>query len=256
MAEIVIGDEKLNTDLLFPQEFGRGLDLSLKGEAGYGDAATGFPDELLIPRSEWQARIEEKEERHSRLSDLRSLYGHRTKNQKQTSMCWSFGTVTCCELRRLAQGEPLISLSPASVAGPVKNYRDPGGWGLDAIRYIAKNGIVPSAHWPDAENNRKYATTVNKAMALNFRFTEWHALRPRSVEQTVSCLLRNIPVAAGYNWWRHLVALLDVLWLDGAPAIRFLNSWGEQFGEQGYGILRGQRMLPDDAVCPRVAIGG
>ena len=48
----------------------RGLDLSLRTEEGYRGVAEPFPRSLLIPRSEWQARIKEREQLRSRLVDL------------------------------------------------------------------------------------------------------------------------------------------------------------------------------------------
>lgn len=40
----------------------------------------------------------------------------------------------------------------------------------------------------------------------------------------------------------------DPLWIDGEPATRIWNSWGPNWADGGFGILRGSKMIPDDIV--------
>ena len=72
--------------------------------------------------------------------------------------------------------------------------------------------------------------------------------------QLISCLLRRIPVAVGYDWWGHEVTAVDAIWLDGTVAIRIRNSWGMSWGNKGFSVLQGNKMIPADAVCARVAV--
>lgn len=237
-----------------PKEFGRGLDLSLKGPFTYGAGADPFPDEMLIPESEWEARIREMEETKTRLSDLVDQAGLPCKNQEQTNYCWINAPTHCVEIVRVIQNQPMVLLSPASVGGPMTDFQNVGGWGGPGLAGIAERGLCPVDKWPANAISRSYWTPENKTLALNYRQTEWWEGKPRNLRQLVSLLLRRTPTAGGYNWWSHEVTLYEPVWLDGTVAIRFRNSWGMNWGSNGYSILQGSKMYPDDQVSPRAAI--
>ena len=167
--------------------------------------------------------------------------------------CWANAPVYATQVVRSQQNQGLVLLSPASVAAQIKNYKNVGGWGREALEWIVERGIVPVSQWPANAIDRRYATPANLALAMQYRVDEWTELKPRSLDQLVSLLLRRIPVPVGYSWWAHQVTAIDALWLDGEIAIRIRNSWGN-WGENGYGVLKGSRLLPDDAVAPRTAL--
>lgn len=234
--------------------FGRGLDLSLRTKEGYAGIAAPFPAELLIPRHEWQARIEERKAKKATLRDLTKLYNLPCKNQESTSYCWIFGPTHCMELKRLQQGQKVISLSPASAGAQIKNFRNVGGWGREGLEFISNKGLCPSEKWPDTAIERQYLTAENQALMLDYRATEWVEAVPRNVDQYISLLLRNEPVAGGYNWWGHEVASYDPEWVDGAIAVLIRNSWGMGWGTEGFSLLQGSKMIPDDIVAPYVSV--
>ena len=149
----------------------------------------------------------------------------------------------------MKQNQPLVRLSPASVAAPIKRFANRGGWGRDAIRWLADRGAVPVGSWPANSREQKYYNDSNRELAKNYMVREWVECQPRNLSQMVSLLLRGIPLAAGYNWWGHEVTLTEAIWLDGEVAIRFRNSWGN-WGDYGFGIVRGSKMLADDLVGP------
>lgn len=234
----------------------RGLDLSQRPREGYAypELATPFPSELLIPRSEWQARIQEMEERKTRLSDLVKQSGLPCKDQGSTNYCWINAPTYCTEVIRVLQNQQMVILSPASAGAQIKNYRNVGGWGKEGLLWIIDKGLVPVEKWPANAINRTYATDENKQLALDYRVAEWFELRPRNLEEQVSILMRRIPLAVGQNHWSHEVTHEDPIWLDGTIAIRFRNSWGMGWGNQGYSVQQGSKMYADDAVAPRVAL--
>ena len=253
-GEVIIDDSTPESATVVP---GMSLGLELprghsSTEYNYGGAADPFPSELELPESDWQGMIQESEERKSRLSDLMNLATLPEKDQDGLSYCWIFGPTQAVEVVRMAQGEPYVSLSPASAGGPIKGFRNVGGWGKEGLEWIVEKGLCPSSVWPDTSLNRSLYSEANKALALKYRVTEWYELKPRSVKQLVSCLLRRIPVAVGYNWWSHEVLAVEPLWLDGAVALRIRNQW-KGWGEKNFGVLRGGKLVPDDAVAPRVA---
>jgi hypothetical protein len=165
--------------------------------------------------------------------------------------CWVHGPTTALHLLQKRDGGEFISLSPASVGAKIKNFRNVGGWGKEAIEFIEKYGICPSSQWPVNAIDRKYDTQANKDLAKKFKVVDWLECVPRNVKQMMTCLLRRIPVAVGYNWWGHEVCAIDPVHLGRNQfGIRIWNSWGDSWGERGMSVLTGSKMPPDDAVAP------
>ena len=83
--ETIIDDSTPQSVLLEPDGMSKGLrtDPQPAGE-GY-QAAVPFPAHLMIPESEWQARIQEREERKTRLSDLIDQANLPCKDQNGTN---------------------------------------------------------------------------------------------------------------------------------------------------------------------------
>lgn len=255
MAKDFIVNDTTPNDVIFDPTKGRGLNLEDRPRGyAYGAVAEPFPDELLIPRSEWQARIKEMEDTKTRITDLCDLRGLKVKDQARTNFCWFNAPTHCLEIDRVMQNESPVSLSPASGACKITNFRNVGGWGKQALEFIIDTGVVPSSMWPDTAIDRQYDTAATNAERAKYRVVEWWELEPRNLDQLMSVLLRRWPVAVGYNWWSHEVTAVNPRWIDGAPALDIDNSWGTSWGTNGRGVLQGNRMLPDDAVVPRTAL--
>ena len=256
MDRAIIDDHTPDRDL-FPPGKGRGLSLAGR-EPGYAYSSTArpLPPEWLIPRSEWQARIEEREAAKARLSDIVDQAKLPCKDQGTSNFCWANATTHTLEIARAVQGEPTVILSAASVGAPITGYRNQGGYGPDALEYLDANGAVPESAWPANAIDKRYATQANLALGRLYRVAAWIEAAPQSLDETISLLLLDVPVAVGLGWWGHEVTYYDPLWLDGEIAIRARNSWGMAWGDRGYFTLRGRRMLPDDAVAPTMALPG
>jgi hypothetical protein len=206
----------------------------------------------LIDEAEWPERIRDMANEQSRLSDIIKSSGMAALNQGQTNFCWANGPVNAVRAIRTVQNQGYIGLSPASVACLINNFRNEGGWGTEALKWIVSNGIVPTDLWPANAINRQYFTAEAKETALKYRVQEWWDLTPRSMKELATCLLMRIPVAIGLNWWRHEVMAVDLVDKD---SILIWNSWGDDWpssGAGGFSVLRGYKALPDDAVAPRV----
>jgi hypothetical protein len=237
-----------------PENLSTGYQGMFRSAAAADELTVPFPDELLVPESDWQGWIEEQEERKTRVSDLVMQAGLPCKDQGQTNFCWANAPVHIMEITRLIQNQPMVLLSPASVACPINGFKNRGGWGEDALRQLISAGAVPVALWPANAISKQYDTQANRTLALDYRASEWWNLRPRNDKQLISCLLRRIPVACGYNWQGHETVAVEAVWKNGKIGTRNRNSWSMNWpsvGAGGWYILQGQKMSADDAVAIR-----
>jgi hypothetical protein len=255
--EVIIDDATPN-DVIFHPGGGRGYNPDMRPRSGYQgrNLAKPVPKSLLVPRPDWEGWIKEMEETKTRVSDRILQTGLPFKNQKSTNYCWGAATVAQYETIRMLMNQPYVSLSPASVCAPIKNFTNQGGWGGEALEWMIRYGIFPTRLWPDAVIDRRYFTREGKEAALDYRPTEWWELEPRNFEELFSLLLRRIPCSVGRNWWEHQTMDCDPVWLDGAPAIRTRNQWDVPPWNQnhGFGIIRGIRCNADDGVASTLAM--
>lgn len=210
----------------------------------------------LIPRSEWPDRIAEMERDKSRLSDIGKQNGMSVKSQDGVGYCWAFGTTTSVEYARAVMGLPHVELSATSVAAPIKNYADQGGWGKEALAYFVQHGCCKTSTWPEVPvgRNRRYDTAESQQERQQFKVTEWYEIRHGDFDAVMTALFNRLPCAVGFSWWGHLVCACDPVALPGGGfGYRIQNSWGTNWSEQGFGILNESKGRPDDiTVVPRV----
>jgi len=223
-------------------------------EYGYGKGFMKTGVIPRIPRSEWDDRIRELEDKRARLSDLLFSEGWTVHNQQDTNYCWVFAATAAVEFVRLLQAADNKRLSPASVGSKITNFRNVGGWSTRAIEFISVNGIVPADLWPPTAISRKYDKVEYWEEAKKYQIIEWADLEPKTLDELFSALLIGFPVAVGYDWWGHAVVALDAVKIDGKYGVRIANSWGDHWGSRGLGILLGQRAIPDDACAPMIIV--
>lgn len=237
-----------------------------KYPVGYLYCARPF-DLPLVPRVEWRERLADQKGRNARLTDIRNrgMYGSQipSRDQDGYGYCWAHSSVSACLIVRAINNQPYADLSAFSVAAPIKNFRNQGGWGSQSLEWIAEKGVATSRTWPQQSMQR---SNVNDAMwsdARNHRVTEWMDLDPDAdnfIDQFVTCLLLGIPVVSEFNWWGHSVCTLDLEEIDPADPRRSIvtniwNSWSDSWSEKGVGKLKAGRAVPNGAIAPRVMTG-
>jgi hypothetical protein len=122
-------------------------------------------------------------------------------------------------LIRVCANLPFVRLSPFSVACPIKNFRNNGGWGTQALAYMVEHGVAAEEFWPmetpemsSAEceranmaairNGRQYFES-SRANAAEHKITEFFDVGDRDWNAKLSLLARRIPVPCGYSWMGH-----------------------------------------------------
>jgi len=222
---------------------------------GYHKAgAPAYGKGVLIPRSEWDDRIAEKEKNKSRISDILDAAGVPSTDQNGTNYCWFFGVVGACQARRAVAGLPYVALSPACGAAQIKGFRNQGGWGADAVEWMVEHGVCSTDLWPQAAISRKYLTDEATAQAATFKLVEWDDVEEYDFDALMSELLQPdpIPCALGLDWWGHLIFACDGVKLGtGKYGVRIRNSWGADYGDNGYAVLE-ERKARGDAYGIRV----
>lgn len=226
------------------------------GRTPFGALPGASPFDIpLIPRSEWPDRIADMERTKSRLSDVVLDAGIPSLDQNGTNYCWCNAVVTAIVTLRAVMGLPYVALSPASVAAPIKNYSNQGGWGGEALDYIVKNGVAAASIWPANAIKKQYDTPEMRINAALHKVTEWYELEAGNFDQLVTCNLLRIPSPIGLNWWSHEVCAMDAVMLGPNQfGIRIRNSWTDTWKDHGFDVLPENKATPDDAVAPRVTM--
>ena len=108
--------------------------------------------------------------------------------------------------------------------------------------------------------------------ALTHEVADWYDIETSDTlpagstcfDEVITCLLNRIPVAAGLDWWGHLVCFLDPIILppgtapantpDGSTVgVLAINSWGVDWptpGANGLFCLTEDLATPDGAAAP------
>ncbi len=248
MADFII-DDATDNDLLFHPDLGRGLvarDYNIQ-PAGM----MAMPDQIpIIPRSEWDARIDEQEEKQSSLEHIR-MTGNGGQmipalDQNGQGFCWAYSTTMAVMLVRAMNNQPYVRLSGHAIGCKVKNFRDEGGWAALSAQFHREHGCPSIAFWQEksmARSNDNAATWDN---AAKHKVTEDFADLTQSVydqnltvDQIASCLLQNIPVAVDYNEWSHSICAIRWVRIEkGSYGPKILNSWTDGWGDRGMGVIQ------------------
>lgn len=190
----------------------------------------------LIPESEWVGLVKKKEAEQSWVKDTID-FG--PLDQNGTNYCWVNAVTGAAMCTRRRMGLPHVDLSPASVGGPIKGYRNVGGWGGEAFKYASENGFVPCDKWGANAIRSSLDTEETRALRPHFQIRE--GFMCETWAQVVSAILQDYDLFVGYAWWSHEVQI-SRLYFDGSESAdnicpEIWNSWGPGYGTKNkYGI--------------------
>ena len=165
------------------------------------------------------------------LSDLVRQQGIQAKDQGDLGYCWVYGSTRSVEVVRAVEGLPPLDLSPESVGGPCTHWRNEGGYASEAFDQLEHYGACETSYMnaPHSLKPRLWKPGWQQN-ALAHEATDWYQIGT-SFDEVITCLLNRIPVAAGLDWWGHLVCFLDPIILpDDSVGVLFMNSLGRRTG--------------------------
>jgi hypothetical protein len=208
----------------------------------------------LIPRSEWSERIAEMDAKQMWPKDHIRF---RSYDQGSLGYCWINGPCQACTTLRDMQGHPHVRYSSASVGGPIKHYRNEGGWPEEGVDYLIRHGAVTQDLWPNNSLDRSlYEPTLDDRRF--HKATEAYKCSRESFDEAITAVLRGHIGTVSYMWWGHAITgAVRVVNLDGTDrwGLEIRNSWGDDWGSKnrhgvgGFSVLEYPgRGDPDDVI--------
>lgn len=260
---LTIGDKNWRKYAAPPKIDGKKMSMGLiprdfhKYPVGYLMCAKPF-DLPLIDEDKWDAIIADQEANQSSLQHIRDkgCYGSPIPalDQNGQGYCWFYSGTAANMMVRAVNNQPYKRLSGHSGACIIKGYRDEGGWGPQGVEFQADIGVADVDHWPEKSMSRSNDTPAMRENMKLYRILEWMDCSDNAAErrkQVATALLLGLPVVADYNFWSHSVCLIRLM---SKRKTRLLNSWTNEWSENGVGDLEDGKAFPDAAIVPRVIV--
>lgn len=209
----------------------------------------------------------------TRLIDLRTLDAMKFPilDQGQTNSCVAHATARNVQYLLRAQGvldfvpsRMFIYWNARAIIGETK--KDEGCEIRDAFNVITDAGVPPEKEWPFHESflfkrptNRVFKDAMQHVALVRQSV-------PQKLDHLLSCLTHRLPVVFGasvFNFWDdppagiiklpsqgdkpqggHAILLTG--WLPESKRFVFANSWGDTWGNDGYGTIPADYVLDPD----------
>jgi hypothetical protein len=204
-------------------------------------------------RNKLRDRIQRADENKTTPDDWRMALKVPVLDQDQWGYCWFYGTCGAMLNCYAMTGGVVPNLNPFPTAYRIKNGRNEGGWGEEALRGIEQYGVVEESLWSGHEAKMSnWDRQEVKANAALHKVTESLELPRRDILALVSVLtdpFRPRPVTVGYDWWGHLIYAVRAGWKDGKFLVKIVNSWKETWGEKGTAWLTESKAIASEQIA-------
>tara|TARA_R110002051_G_scaffold24381_1_gene60604 strand:+ start:24947 stop:25678 length:732 start_codon:yes stop_codon:yes gene_type:complete len=206
-----------------------------------------------ISRKDWPELIRHHEKNKSSCLDVHYFHDVPILNQAHLKYCWLFCVAAGVANRLAHQGiDPVPTLSATATAARVKKYRNVGGYVLEGAVGVEKYGLPSVDVWPQGKLYRKYENDPELVTSgEKNKLVAFSELPSRDFEALASVLLNEKnprPVAIALPWWKHAVLALQVCKGRNTFGVVYANSYGEQWGDRGFGILWGKKALAHEQI--------
>jgi len=177
-------------------------------------------------------------------------------DQDGQNSCNAFASIQAMHVCRAMIGLPYVKLSPGNLYGRINGGVDRGSTLSDALKELKANGVCRSSIVPIYEWNPRKWPSNWKDDAKKFRITEVYDCP--TFDHLASAILQGFPVNLGVMVGRNFVVEKDGWLRDynggyGGHAIcgvgldyhstrktwgiKIVNSWGSDWGVNGFAIL-------------------
>jgi hypothetical protein len=214
----------------------------------------------VYPRKDWVELIELQKKNMTSPMHVHKYNKVPVLNQGKYGYCWMYGTVACILNRYAAQGiDPVPNLNAHATAAMGKRYRNQGGFGIEATKYIETYGIPTFDVWPEFSNFKPLQQEEKvKQSCSKHKLCVFEEMPKNNFDEVMSALIDPIdpsPCTLAFDWWRHLVAGLQGLYRGSGRNVEyglgFVNSWTEKWGNKGYGEVWNSKAKPFEAIVVR-----
>ncbi len=179
-------------------------------------------------------------------SDHADRVGSPVKDQGQSNYCWAHAPTRGMEYAIILNGDPVKVLSAFYTAYPIKRGSNSGGSGIEAVHSLTNHGTCTQDLWGRL-NFRGPETAEVKDNAALHQITIYEDLDPRDMAYIFSSVCQDQPVTVGIPAWSHEVLITFLVIESGVILPGFDNSWGQSYGNNGRGVLRGKMTRFDEA---------
>jgi len=187
-----------------------------------------FGDEIeLVPESQWDEL--------AAADDGMVPFIPHVYHQKYNS-CASESSTGALLIARAFQGLPYVPLNPLTLYRRVNGGRDAGSSIDENLLALQEYGVCPEESWSYDKGWRAKPSDEAVKAAESFRIVEAYDIS--TVEEMVSALLKKFVVVYGANG--H--AVCKVRHLNDREGLD-LNSWGEDWGDNGLGVWASYRKI-------------
>lgn len=224
-------------------EYGTGfIDRDFDAEP-FGSVVPEFSGETY-PRDIWRDLIKEQDDCKCSPYDAFMSAKCPVLSQAKTNFCWAFGLVQGVAVALAQSGydeTPPLHLSASYPAQLYKNYRNVGGWAMQAVSAVREYGIPVVQVFPEALISRSKSQKQDvKKSAQKYGIAEYEEIPSRDFAAAFSCLIAPdcSPVTLGLSWWGHLVlGIKGVYDMKKGYGILIVNSWGQRWSDDGMQVL-------------------
>lgn len=192
--------------------------------------------------------IAEKTAKKTWIRDKCDRVGSKVKNQSRSNYCWKHAPIRGAECNYVMQGGVAHTLSAFWGAAIIKNGRNQGGWGLQAIKFMVENGApLESFHKPmDFSVDRRPEVVENAKL---HQITGWEDVDPDDQYAIFTRIAMDIPVTLGIPAMGHEMLGTFLVVINGRIYVGCDNSWGENDGVNGRRVCTGRNARFSEAGC-------